>query len=247
MKWNISEAIIIGTEHIFAKSNRQDFCRSIVTDKGIFGVVCDGCSSGKYSETGAVLTGQFLLKTFQQLQISDIDVFKYELQSKLKLFFENLVSLMFETDDDKVTFIQDFLLTTFIFCIITNDRVLIGSAGDGITVIKVNGEISTNKIDHDNMPHYYAYNIVPPQYLSLDVKSDIKIEEYLVNEVESIIIGTDGLEPVLDKSLIDRLYKTNGRQLQRKFNVWQNKDKMFSDDVSCIVFEKVEDINESSI
>jgi serine/threonine protein phosphatase PrpC len=249
--WKINSGIIIGTEHVFAKSNRQDFCKTISTKKGIFGIVCDGCSSTTNAEVGSALLGRFALKTLHQLTFNNVEEYKLELQSKLENFLKCLTDLMADSESDKVDFIQNYLLTTMIFCVVIEDKIIVGYAGDGIIIVETNETKLTNRINQNNYPHYLAYNIVPKEYLLAIEPNDIVIEEYSVNDVKSIVIATDGLDPLFEKKLIDEVYRTSDRQLQRKFNIWQNK-KMFSDDVSCIVFEKdyegtkLEETNEHS-
>lgn len=235
--WMVNSGIIIGTEHVFAKSNRQDFCKVVTTDDGIFGIVCDGCSSTTNAEVGSALIGQFILKTLRQLTFDNEGKYKLELRSKLLNFLNSLTDLMADSVSEKVDFIQNYLLTTIIFCVIKKDKIVVGYAGDGIILIETNGKKLIDRINQNNYPHYFVYNIVPKEYLLSNEPNEIIIEEYLVSDIESVVIATDGLDPLFEKDLIEEVYKTSGRQLQRKLNIWQNK-KIFGDDVSCIVFEK---------
>lgn len=240
MNWNTNKAIIIGNEHVFAKTNRQDFCGFINEEDKISGVICDGCSSGSHSEVGASLLGMYILKLLNRLEISDdLNVYRINIQVQLESFIYSLMNLMFNSTIDKVYFVNEYLLTTFTFCVITDDKLIIGHAGDGIIAIKQNGLLSIENVNHDNKPHYLAYNLVPEEVLdSVKVKSDIDISSYKTSEIDSVIIASDGIEPLIEKNLITELYGNKGRKLQRKFNIWQNS-KMFSDDASCIVFEKI--------
>ena len=63
---------------------------------------------------------------------------------------------------------------------------------------------------------------------------------YPVSPVDRLVIASDGLIPALKAGKLPDIFGTKKRQLQRLFNVWQQKEKLFYDDVSCIVFEKEE-------
>lgn len=244
MNWTLNKAIIIGNEHVFARTNRQDFCGFIeYADEKIVGVICDGCSSGKHSEVGASLIGLQLLKLLKKLNFTgDMNVYRINIQVHIESFIYHLMNLMFEDSIDKVQFVNDYMLTTFTFCVIDEENTFIGHAGDGIIVISQNNELHVENVDHNNSPHYIAYNLVDEELLkSTKVKSDLEIKRYPTSEIDSIIIASDGLEPLVEKNMLSELYGNTGRKLQRKFNVWQKIDRMFGDDVSCVIFEKWKD------
>lgn len=243
MNWTLNKAIIIGNEHVFAKTNSQDFCGFVEHDKKIIGVICDGCSSGKHSEVGASLIGIQLLKLLDKIDFTgDMNVYRISIQIQIESFIYHFMNLMFEELVDKVYFVNDYLLTTFIFCVIDKENTLIGHAGDGIMAISQNGELNVENVNHNNSPHYIAYNLVPEELLtSTKVKSDFEIKRYSTSDIDSIIIASDGLEPLVEKNMLSELYGNYGRKLQRKFNVWQKNDRMFGDDVSCVIFEKLKD------
>ena len=242
MNWTVNKAIIIGHEHIFARTNRQDFCGYIQKNEGkISGVICDGCSSGSHSEVGASLIGMYLLKLLDQVPVpvsDDLTVYRISVQVQIETFIYNLMKLMFDSVTDRVYFVNNYLLSTFTFCVITDDKLIIGHAGDGIIAISQNGQLNIENVNHDNKPHYISYNLVPEEVLdSTKVKSNLEIKCYPISEIDSIIIASDGLEPLVEKNMMSELYGNTGRKLQRKFNIWQN-NRMFGDDVSCLVIEK---------
>jgi serine/threonine protein phosphatase PrpC len=141
---------------------------------------------------------------------------------------------------EKISFIENYLLSTFIFFLIRNDIVFVGHCGDGIIVLNNHlglGNI-VNCIDERGSPDYIAYRLVPSNILKDSSKQiEIKVDVHCAAEIDKLVIATDGLQPLVDSLELDQLYDTQKRQLQRKFNIWQN-DKKFGDDTSCIVVEK---------
>lgn len=246
MKWTVNTASVIGTNHIWDKSNRQDFVVTSEKDGYIYGVVCDGCGSGRNSEFGACLIGNIVLRRLMTyggiyFEKDMINHMRTSLQVQLILALEGVLFYMLADErdcDTKVKFIENYLLSTFLFFIADcgSGEVIVGSCGDGIIVTDNDVRI----IDQSNMPHYIAYNLVPKQYLVAHELTGITVS-LLSSDVKKIVIATDGVQPVLNSEAWQQvLYGTTGRQLQRKFNVFQTKDKLFDDDASCIVLEKVE-------
>ena len=235
MNWSINKAITIGNDHLITKTNKQDFCSTADTDNSIVGVICDGCSSGKYSEVGATLIGTYLINSL--LTINNIDslgeeTLKYQLGFGLTSFIRQLCFNLGLNEKLQASFIEQCMASTFLFCTITEKHAYIGRSGDGIFII--NGE--KNVIDQDDMPEYIAYCALPRAKKSfLDYMSVIKFD---ITKINDIIIASDGLL-FLPEEKYPELYGTKKRQLQRKFNVWQNKRQItFNDDVCLIVFEK---------
>lgn len=238
--WTTKAVSIIGFEHQFARTNKQDFCKVVQTENTIIGVVCDGCSSGKFSETGSTLIGYYTLQCLREFSSYEGDIeLKTFVQSKLIKFIDDLMNLMQFKDGDRFHFVENCLSSTVMFCIIKDDYVYIGHCGDGIYIINRDEKSEIVNIDQGNLPHYIAYHCVPHETLvGIDSLKGISVQQYNFDDINSVIIGSDGIEPLLSKNLITELLQTQGRQLQRKFNVWQSS-KMFFDDASCIVFEKI--------
>ncbi|MDD5649356.1 MAG: protein phosphatase 2C domain-containing protein [Candidatus Nanoarchaeia archaeon] len=251
MNWNINTATIVGRDHEFSRKNRQDFLHTYQSDELIVGVVCDGCGESKYSEVGAALIGTFIvnyLKSFNGIiNFNHIKGFKEILEYDLTCFLNNIENLVFFNDNcekEKISFIKEFLLSTCLFCILTKDSVIIANCGDGIIII--NDEIKI--IDQYSIPEYIAYKIVPKEALEKTPSelSFFNIQVFDCKDINKIVIGSDGIQPLIDENLILHIYGKQKRQLQRKFNVWQNEG-VFGDDASCIVIEKQNGDKDSSL
>jgi serine/threonine protein phosphatase PrpC len=235
MTWKINTAMHIGRDHELSMRNRQDFLLTHRTETRICGIVCDGCSESTYSELGAMLLGNFILSRLKTMDIWDSPYsIKMILETAHYNFIDLLNSLLRIEVADKPQFIQDYLLATLLFVVIEKDRIITGQCGDGVIIKNRIPEV----IDQDGKPSYMAYENVPREMLKCEPsKLDyIKITE--VQDCDSIVIASDGLTPIIGTDKEVELYGNIKRQLQRKFNVWQMRDRVFSDDVSCIVFEK---------
>lgn len=237
--WNINSAMIIGRDHEFSKKNRQDFCIIKNKDHRIVGVVCDGCGESKYSEVGAALFGNVLLNELLEVPLQNEEALKYCIDTKLRSFLEIMeLTLGTFTAQEEIDLIADYFLTTFIFCIIDDLNIWIGHCGDGVIIT----DNKIESIDHSGKPHYFAYNLIPKEALNREPSGleGIKIQCIPIEVINRIVIATDGLQPLVDKQRTEELFGNSGRQLQRKFNVIQQIDKLFYDDTACIVFEKRE-------
>ncbi|MBN2535433.1 MAG: protein phosphatase 2C domain-containing protein [Spirochaetales bacterium] len=243
MEWNVNSAVIIGNEHERMKRNRQDFCGYFLPgepgQKRYGGVICDGCSAGIYSEVGAALIGNLILNLMKTVDIAKPDVFSSSFEDHIIHFIRQLIlCLKISSGPDKIGFIHHFLLTTFIFAVIEEDRIIIGRSGDGVIVINDQVKI----IDQQGKPHYIAYREIPQEYFKepRGIVNDFSVNMYSASSINRFVIASDGLFPAIKAQKLPELFGTEKRQLQRKFNVWQQKEKFFYDDVSCIVFNKVE-------
>ena len=254
ISWKSNKAMTAGRDHKLFNVNRQDFCETFTDEGDVYGIVCDGCGSGLYTEVGASLIGNFILRLLSTLDLQSFNspfdtsiATTYEevsketisqyIEAKITLkvysFIEQITTNMqFENVADKVKFINDYFLTTFIFGVVLRDFIVVGHCGDGVIVV----DNDINVIDQGLGPHYLAYNNVPKEALQVQPShlQGIKISIYNPKIVSRIAIGTDGLTPLVEK--VDELF--NVPRLQRKFNVW-SKDKIFFDDAACVTFEKV--------
>jgi hypothetical protein len=243
----MNSASIIGVNHIWDRSNRQDFVITAEKNGYLYGVVCDGCGSGSNSEFGACLIGNALLHRLMTyggiyLEEGKMSLICTSIQANLKSTLEAIMFHVLAVESNsatKVKFIENQLLSTFLFFIADNGngKVIVGSCGDGIIIT----DNDIRVIDQSDMPHYIAYDLVPKDRLMIQAHDLTGVTASLL-EVKKVVIATDGVQPLLNSDTWQQvLYGTTGRQLQRKFNVLQTKDKLFDDDASCIVLEQVEE------
>ena len=253
MNWNLNSALIIGRDHELAKKNRQDALSFFKEKDKIIGVVCDGCGESQFSEIGSSLLSIFTLNLLKQIEYEITEsslsfqehikiLIKRQLETEITRFIQKTMqSLLIETTIEEIDFIKDYFLSTILFFIINEHLSVVGHCGDGVII--VNKDIYT--INQTGSPHYISYKCIPKEVL--DKRSSeldfFNIEMYPTDSVSQIVIGSDGLEPIINANLMDHLLGTQKRQLQRRFNLWQEQ-KMFSDDASCIVAENLNQIVE---
>lgn len=267
--WKMNKAMIVGRDHVMFKVNRQDFCETIEDEGDCYGVVCDGCGSGAYTEVGACLIGNAVLRLLPTLNLQSFNspftidtTYEPELRQEMmnvskdqicqfvdnqirstvyaliEVLTRNLQLYTIGTDSknmvEKVKFINDYLLTTIVFCIVLRDFIVIGSCGDGVII--VNDDISM--IDQSGSPHYLMYDNVPKEALQSPPSQlqGFNISIYDTNAINKIAIGTDGLAPLVENNTTHELFGQH--RLQRKFNILSNQ-KVFFDDAACVTFEKV--------
>lgn len=245
MNWTLNRATIIGREHEFSKKNKQDFLHTYISPELSIGVVCDGCGKSKYSEVGSALLSVFvvnLLRNTNSAIFINVEELKNLLEYEIDLFIKRLQDILFfeaTSLPERISFINEFLLSTCLFCVVTKDKVIVANCGDGVMII--NKQIQ--EIHQEGKPEYIAYKSVPKE--ALDQRptelSFFSIQSFDKDMIGNIVIGTDGIQPLIDKNLVSVLYGTKKRQLQRKFNLLQDEG-IFGDDASCIVIEKCEEI-----
>lgn len=247
MSWTLNRATIIGREHELSKKNKQDFLHVYDTPELLISAVCDGCGQSKYSEVGSTLLSVFIVNLlrganiFKQDSFFNAEILKNLLEYEIDLFIKRLQGVLFfdiASQAERISFINEFLLSTCLLCVVTKDKVVVANCGDGIVII--NNEV--HEIYQEGKPEYVAYKSVPKEALDQRPSelSFFTVNIFDCDKIENIVIGTDGIQSLIDKDLVSNLYGTKKRELQRKFNLWQN-DGLFGDDASCIVIEKHED------
>lgn len=237
----LKSGIIPGRSHLFYGKNCQDAVRSLSlrhheSDYQI-GFVCDGCSSGKYSEVGANLGISYLINKTEILVRAGVPL--YVIPTYLyRDTLEYLNKLIYNEDEDfRSQFIQDYLLFTVVGFISGPEITVVLNAGDGL--IAVNDEITQK--DCHNEPEYLAYHLVDESRLLPDHRIlRQEFETVLLDSqgVNRLAIGSDGWfdHPNLLSEVWD---KNHPNSLQRQLNVWSTKDHFFSDDTSLVVLESI--------
>lgn len=241
-KFVVRKATHIGRGHFKGFTNRQDALSLFNSEVGgarlVVGIICDGCSEGSSSEVGATLAAQLLaratVKQFSQGVPSHI--IPNLLYSELLGSMHNLLlDYSFSSYSDRVNFIKNHLLFTVVGFILTDDELVVFYTGDGSVI--VNDEVSF--IDADDKPIYPAYHLVDRNVLDTNVTSlpeSFEVFRYSTQEVDRFAIGSDAWHRELD--LIDQIWGfSNPNGLQRRLNVWSEKDHRFYDDVSIITVE----------
>ena len=222
---------VTGRDHLLRRVNCQDSVGIRQLETAVIGIVCDGCGSGKHSEVGAKLVTEYLLNQAEYLLDEGVtlDALPRLLYAQTLTYLDGLLSTVDATR--QLEFINDYLLFTIQGVIITGAEGVIFSAGDGMVLVNEDLQIR----DEDNQPNYIAYHLIDPRYLNGDVLPETFDYQLLANDWQRLAIATDGFEPEL---FHDIWGFRNPRVLQRKMNVWSDREHRFKDDATIITIER---------
>jgi hypothetical protein len=145
---------------------------------------------------GAKIGAKLVVKTIEQLLEENSHFSSYFWSNFRELLIHQITTIaktmVFQDNFQEI--IHDYFLFTIIGTIITPKETAIFSIGDGVII--VNGEIQDIETFPNNAPPYLAYGC-----LNLSQLSQIKINCILpTQEVKSILIGTDGVSDLIQKS-----------------------------------------------
>ncbi|MEK7083307.1 MAG: protein phosphatase 2C domain-containing protein [Patescibacteria group bacterium] len=197
---------VTGRDHIFTGRNNQD--AYVVTSDGeiIVAVVCDGCSgdgqtSGRYSEVGALLGAKLMSMSFfdsaklwmQTPGLTDMQsgfVFPYAEHIRQDAI-AHLRVLAKQMGQSMTAVVNNYFLFTTVVVVITSHCTWIYSIGDGVYAI--NGEFTQIGPFPGNMPPYLAYGGLVDSSISPDLTTFNCHKSVATVDVESLMIGTDGV------------------------------------------------------
>ncbi len=240
-EFRVRRGTIIGSEHQRKQGNNQD---GFATGEGEFkkeqylwGVICDGCSAGSYSEVGAILLSQYLCEEVSYLLASGSVI--EEIPDRLFIaglgYLRSLASYTAMSGYQKqIRFIEHHLLCTVVGFIMNERDCIFFNAGDGM--ILVNNDVY--HIKQDNKPLYMAYHLLEKSVLSIEKAIPFKFEtrSFSVADLERFAVCSDGME----ESAIEEIW---GHEhllgLQRRLRVLRlQKKALFSDDCTVITVER---------
>lgn len=179
--------------------NNQDAFAWQTADDYLVAVVCDGCGSMPYSEVGSRIGSRVLLamlaralKQGDELSLADAlsrESLLTELRDGLAEAIAGIARSMDDAQRIDYTVMEHFLFTIMLVAMNAKDT-MICSFGDG--VYSLNGNTVTVDPAVGNAPPYIGQRLVPGL---MDEKFlEFRVQALLpTNEVESVLIGTDGL------------------------------------------------------
>lgn len=203
--FQLSSGSTVGREHRLIGKNNQDALAWFQSDSLTIGVVCDGCSSGQHSEVGAQLGARLLVERLARLFASNLTT---EDEGRIHKILErarqdvlaHVRILALALGGSLSHTVSDYFLFTIVGFIITPNLATTFSLGDGLLV--VNGEITQLGPFPHNEPPYLAYALVESSMADCD--SDFlrfHCHHVLpVDQVTSLLVGSDGVADVIDSS-----------------------------------------------
>ncbi len=223
---------IIGHDHIARRINCQDGYALLQTDDYVIGIVCDGCGEGKHSEIGAKLAAQYLAGQILALleEGTLLSELPQLLHTRLIAYLDELVQV--SQPLQPLQFIRENLLFTTLGVVCTKQESLLFAAGDGTILIND----TLHRINQNNKPAYIAYNLIKPEMLG-EFTMPQSFEVFPCEPGwQRLAIASDGFD---DDLFPDVWGLANIRGLQRKLNVWSDRDRRFRDDATIITVERV--------
>lgn len=190
MDYKIASGSIQGMSHRLVGKNNQDSCDWFNSENLAAAVVCDGCSGGKHSEVGSKLVSRLMLKELITLKrkpnSKDLEYIRQNILSQIRVLANAMGGNFSQV-------VNDYFLATLLGFIITSDGAVIFGLGDG--VIFANGEEIKTDISTNNQPPYFGYDLLDSSLLknSPEILKIRILKEFSADELDSILIGTDGV------------------------------------------------------
>ena len=241
-KFRLRSGTVVGRSHMLSGKNCQDalvFSQfEWLRGDFVVGVICDGCSEGKSSEIGAKMTSQFVLKEVTELLRLGCgkNLLPRLLFAKTLAFLEQIASGFGFSPKERLKFIEDHLLFTVLTLIKTPDEVFVLAYGDGVVVI--NDEVDFR--DQGDAPFYMGYHLMGTQLLKsgkTPLPFGFDIYSTSTKRLKRLAIASDAWRD--EGKIFSEVWGiTHPNGLQRKMNVWSNREHRFTDDASIIVVEE---------
>jgi len=192
--FDIAAGSVTGRDHLWAGRNNQDAYSWACLDQALLAVVCDGCGSGKHSEVGAQIGARLLVAAMTRALSHPTPAFwcrvRHAVLAQLRRLAEQMGGSLAHT-------VQDYLLFTVVGALVTPWRTFLFSLGDG--VMMANGELIPLGPFPDNAPPYLAYALLDAKNCRAPATPcEFQMQRILpTTAVQSIVLGTDGLEAFL--------------------------------------------------
>lgn len=180
-----TDASLIGKSHQQLAYNNQDALAWDIHPQRIVGVVCDGCGSQPSSEVGAQLAAQYVAHYLSHTETWT----PQDLQSGLEAYMKNIAQQTCpHSQEAQASFLRNNFLFTLLAFVQTDTATHLLYVGDGCFL--VNDEWT--RLDHQNRPPYLAYNLLE------GVPSTVLQTRVVTEDVQRLLLATDGLEDLLD-------------------------------------------------
>ncbi len=199
MNFETAAGSVSGREHRRLGKNSHDAYVIHQDQQKIITVVCDGCGSSDSSEVGSKIGSKLIVHIIKEL------LEKTSLINSPDIFFERVrqdtlaqIRIMANSmgDDLRQTILDHFLFTV-VGLVVTEEKTIIFSIGDGLYVI--NEQIECLGPFPENEPPYLAYAIIKSAIKadmldSLHFKINLEIS---TRNLRSCLIATDGINDLI--------------------------------------------------
>ncbi len=192
--FDVAAGSVTGRDHVLAGRNNQDAYHWACLPHTVMAVVCDGCGSGKHSEVGAQMGARLIVAAMTRALPGPSHTFwhcvRHDALAQLRRLAEQMGGSLTYT-------VQDYLLFTVVGVLVTPSSAFCFSLGDGVMV--VNSDLIPLGPFPENAPPYLAYALLDAQNCRPSALSrGFQMQRVLpTTAVQSIVLGTDGLEALL--------------------------------------------------
>lgn len=213
----------IGTDHIYAGKNNQDYKLCGPNMKFVF----DGCGSGSSSEVGSRLFTQLFMQEGTELMKNGETIGEENFEEIVKKVFERMTSISKEP-----SFLFNNYCFTILACFETETEYVVLSCGDGFIILDDGKNISFQKLDDGEYPKYYIYNYIEDKGVLKEYKDGVRftVNRFSKERYQVVGVATDGLRFYSELSEQDQakfarsLHAGNSGQIERMINLC-NEDK----------------------
>lgn len=196
--FEIAVASVCGGCHRRLSRGNQDAASIESTDEAIVAVVADGCGSAADSGVGAAIGARLWARALateieatESVRLEIIERARDAVTARLRELVAALAGEPAET-------VAELFLFTTIGAVVGSEATLVFAIGDGL--VGVNGSWIRLGPFPGNCPPYLGYDLLPdrpaPAPLTL-------VAALPTRAVDSIIISTDGAEPLVDRELAE--------------------------------------------
>ena len=197
-KFELAGGSTIGREHLRLGKNNQDAYYWVSIDSATIAVVCDGCGSGTHSEVGAKIGARLVVEAMlRNLPEDGLSLSTNFWQQVHQDLLHSLGMIAASLGGDLVSVVKEYLLFTIIGAVITPEETAVFAIGDG--VFALNEEVITIPPFPNNAPPYLSYGLIIDALLDMKpVDCQLRVHRQVpTSEVQSILIGTDGVEDLI--------------------------------------------------
>ncbi|MCC6748462.1 MAG: protein phosphatase 2C domain-containing protein [Deltaproteobacteria bacterium] len=259
-RFAVASGSVTGREHRRLHRNNQDGLAFSANPRHLVAAVSDGCSAGRSSEVAARLSVSWLCAWLPRYVERAADLGDPERLAAVSRGLESFLGGLAEGLRPEAAAlpatVQDLCLATVLAVMVDETHTAIFGAGDGL--YSVNGRLHVLDAGPDNRPAYLGYRLLarrdvawagPPPALVLH-------ELRPTCEVESLLLGTDGLLDLLDPEARplrdgsaagsplqfeeDPRYGRNPSLVQKRLAQLGELNQRLSDDTTVIVLRRQE-------
>lgn len=202
--WKISWASAQGVPYFHEGRNNQDVAGGWTDGRVVVGIINDGChgvpNPRLQSEVGAQLSNNFLLRSAGKLLLEGTRpslIPRLLFPTYINYLWWQVESQLYSDVDEKVDFVNRFLMCTTIGFLANELEVTYFWAGDGLTYLN-NGVYRILNPESLNRPKYPAYHLYETygatneEIISL-LPDGFEQEDFSVESVETVGVSSDGL------------------------------------------------------